>query len=71
MRVLKTFEEFIKMREVIKRTPDLARADSLTQEAKKRKKFLAEMQDKIKLSDENANYFIEHAYDILMGLIRA
>ena len=71
MRPLKTFDEFLEKGIMKKRTPDLARANSLLKEAKKRKKFLHELFKKIGLNDENANYFVENSYDTLIGLIRA
>jgi hypothetical protein len=43
----------------------------LIKETERRKAFLRELQSKITLSDENANYFIENSYDILIELIRA
>ena len=71
MRPLKDFDEFLKEGVVRKRTPDMPRARSLIEEAEKRNKFLNEILNKIGLSDENANYFIENSYDILIELIRA
>ena len=71
MRPLKTFDEFLEKGIMKKRTPDIARANSLLKEAKKRKKFLHELFKKIGLNDENANYFVENSYDTLIELIRA
>ena len=71
MRALKSFKEFIKIGIMRRRTPDFLRADSLLDEAEKRKKFIDEMSSKIGLNDENANYFIENSYDTLIELIRA
>ena len=71
MRPLKDFDEFLKEGVVRKRTPDIPRARSLIEEAEKRNKFLNEILNKIGLLDENANYFIENSYDILIELIRA
>jgi len=71
MRPLKDFDEFLKESVVRKRTPDMPRARSLIEEAEKRNKFLNEILNKIGLLDENANYFIENSYDILIELIRA
>jgi len=71
MRPLKTFEEFLRLGIVRKRTPDIARAKSLIEEAEKRKKFLEEVRLKIRLNNENANYFVESSYDILIEIIRA
>lgn len=71
MKPLKQFSEFLEEGIIRKKTPDLVRANSLVNEAEKRKRFLSEMNDKIGVSDENANYFIENVYDTLMELIRA
>ncbi len=70
-RLLKAFEEFLKSGIVKRRSPDILRARSLLDEAEKRWNFLVELKKKIGLSDENANYFIEPSYDILISLIRA
>lgn len=71
MKPLKEFDEFIKLGIMRKRTPDISRARSLINESEKRKKFLEEMSNKIQISDDNANYFIENSYDTLIELIRA
>lgn len=71
MRPLKTFEEFLASGTVRKRTPDLRRSLSLSNESESRKLFLGELGEKIGLSERNANYFIEVAYDVLIVLIRA
>ena len=71
MRILKPFEEFIEAGIVKKRIPDISRAKSLLEESEKRHEFLNEITTKIGLSDKNANYFIESAYDILISLLRA
>lgn len=71
MKPLKEFQEFMDLGIVRKRIKDLPRARSLLEESEKRKKFLYEVSDKINISDENANYFIENCYDILIELMRA
>jgi len=71
MRPLRKFEEFLEGDIIKRKTPDISRAKSLIKEAEKRKKFLNEMHKKIKVSDENANYFIENVYDVIIELIRA
>ncbi len=67
----RSFEEFLKEGAVKRHRPDLPRARSLLEEAGNRKVFLMEMLNKIKISDSNANYFVETVYDILMESIRA
>lgn len=71
MRPLKDFDEFIKKGIIQKRMPDISRAKDLIKEAEKREKFVKQLLKKIGISNENANYFIENSYDILMELIRA
>lgn len=71
MKPLKKFEEFLEKGIVNKRTPDILRAKSLIKEVENRTKFIKEAQEKIKISEQNANYFIENAYDVLIELIRA
>lgn len=71
MRPLKNFEEFMSDGTVRKISPDIPRAKSLVEEAERRRGFLNEVLEKIRMGDENANYFIESSYDILISLLRA
>lgn len=71
MKPLKNFEGFLSDGTVRKTSPDTLRAKSLVEEAERRNKFLGELLEKIRMDDENANYFIESSYDILISLIRA
>jgi hypothetical protein len=71
MRALRDFSEFVKTGIMRKRRPDPARSKSLVSEADKRRAFLTELRGKIPISEENANYFVEGAYDVLISLIRA
>ena len=71
MRLLRNFDEYVIDGVVKKRTPDIGRARSLIEQTENRSKFLAEMSEKIGLTDENANYFIEYSYDVLIELVRA
>jgi len=65
------FKEFLDKNIIIKRKPDLHRADYLFHESEKRNNFLNDMKSKIGLSESNANYFIENVYAALIELIRA
>lgn len=71
MRLLRTFEEFMQNGTVTKTSPNMPRAKSLVSEAGSRRKFLREMLSKIGMRDDNANYFVESSYDILISLLRA
>lgn len=64
------FEEFVKNGIILRVTPNRLRADSLIEEAEKRRKFVKELLEKVKITDENANYYIESAYDAIMELLR-
>ncbi|MBW2976337.1 hypothetical protein KY347_02720 [Candidatus Woesearchaeota archaeon] len=68
---LRQFEEFVERGVVARKTPDILRADSLVKEAEKRRRFIKELLEKIKISDENANYYVESSYDAVMELLRA
>lgn len=67
----KSFDEFLNNGIVKKRTPDVFRAKSLIEEAEKRKKFLDNLVSALSISDENANYFIENSYEVIIELLRA
>lgn len=71
MKPLRKFEEFLKEGIVKRQRVDISRAVSLVQEAEKRKCFLTDALNKLGITDHNANYFIENAYDTMMELIRA
>src|SRR3989344_6075706 len=71
MRVVKSFEEFIEDGTVKKITADRERAKSLVLEAERKYSSLQEIIQKIKISNDNANDYIEYCYNIVMFLIRA
>ena len=71
MRPLRDFEEFLREGIVKIKVPDIARATSLIKESEKRKMFIDEMHTKLKVTNENADYFVENAYDVLIGMIWA
>jgi len=71
MKLMKSFEEFIRMRIVKKQTPDIPRARFLVKESENSYNNLLEMIDKLNINDNNANIFVKSCYDILMELIRA
>ena len=71
MRPIKSFESFIEDGTVRRIRPDKNRASFLRKEAEKRKIFLGELQEKIGVREDNANYIIENCYDILFEMLRA
>ena len=71
MRALRPFNDFVKSGTIRKRRPDAARSKALISEAEQRCTFLKELKQKIPISEHNANYFVEGAYDVLISLIRA
>lgn len=68
---MRPFASFVRDGIVRQRHTDSTRAAALREEAEKRRLFLQKMVQKIPIDDENANYFIETAYDIMMELIRS
>lgn len=71
MKPLKQFDEFLKKGIVKKRSKNISRANYLIEESERRNAFLDDLNEKIGLSDANANYFIENIYDVLISLDRA
>lgn len=68
---LKDFNEF-KDNGIVKTIkPNFSRAKSLIEDSINRENFVREMMDKLGISDKNANYYVENAYDVLIELIRA
>lgn len=67
----KSFEEYLLENIARKITSNKERANSLIEDSDKREEFLKEAISKIEITDNNANYFIEEVYDILISLIRA
>ena len=68
---MRPFAEFRREGVVRKHHPELSKARSLVAEAEMRYAFLRDLQRNVKVTDLNANYFSETAYDILLELLRA
>lgn len=71
MKQLLTFEEFLKMGVIVKRTPELSRSSFLIKEAERKNKSLNWTISKIGITELNAHEIIEYGYDILIYLLRA
>lgn len=71
MKPLRHFNEFLEQGAVKMITPDFNRAGSLAEDAEKRRAFLEKIERGIGVTDDNANYFVEAAYDVLLPLMRA
>lgn len=69
--MIKTFEEYQKEGIATKVKINRQRAKSLILESERRVHSLNERQEKIGISNENANDYVEYCYDIMMFLIRA
>ncbi len=67
---MKTFEEYLDEGTAKKQSPDISRANALRKEAETSYTVLSEFIEKIGAKDENANYIIKNAYDIIMEIIR-
>ncbi len=71
MMPLKKFDEYVEEGTARKQSPDKFRSKSLIVESEDSYKILLSFIEKMKLDDNNANYVIKNAYDIIMELIRA
>ena len=63
---MKSYKEFFDNGILRKASKDLNRANSLIEDSEKRSKFLVELLKSISITEDNANYIIENAYDIMM-----
>ena len=68
---IKKFNEYLVLGIVKKRTPDLERAESLINEAKKKKDFIELVILKIPEKQLSANFIVDSCYDVLIETIRA
>lgn len=68
---MREFEDYLKEGIVKKQSPDISRAKSLMKESENSYNIFKQFIEKITLTDENANYVIKNAYDIIMEIIRA
>jgi hypothetical protein len=68
---MKEFEEYLQEGVVRRISKDVNRARFLLEESEKREDFIKVMVENIKISEENANYFVENCYNVISELIRA
>jgi hypothetical protein len=68
---VKLFEEYLEDGIAKTQSPDFSRAKSLQKEAEQSRQILEQFIDKIGVNDNNANYIIKNAYDIILELVRA
>ena len=71
MRIVKSFEEFIKEGIVKKVSPDRQRAENLFLESERKFILLQKTIKNMMIDDHNANDYVEYCYNILLFLIRA
>ena len=71
MRIVKSFEEFIKEGIVKKVSPDRQRAENLFLESERKFSLLQKTIKNMMIDDNNANDYVEYCYNILLFLIRA
>ncbi len=71
MTALKTFDEYLEEGAAKKQSPDKLRAKSLIEESKDSYETILSSVEKMGLNDNNANYIIKNAYDVIMELVRA
>lgn len=68
---MKNFKEYLAKGIARKVSQNKPRAYSLIEDSEKRENFLNRAIKNINLSNDNANYFIEEVYDILISITRA
>lgn len=71
MKVLKDFKDFLEMKVVVRRSPDVERAKDLILGAEKKLAFFNKLKLKIGLAELDSNYIVDACYDIIFQLIRA
>lgn len=71
MRSLQAFDQYLNEGIAKKVSVDISRASSLILQSEKKYRSLSEMKEKIGVSDDNANDFVEHCYDAIMLRVRA
>src|SRR3989344_6467794 len=71
MKSLKLFEDFVKEGIVKRITQNKERAKSLIIESERKMRSLKKRLEKLGVNNENANYYVEYCYDLIMHLVRA
>ncbi|MDP2749373.1 MAG: hypothetical protein Q8O89_00905 [Nanoarchaeota archaeon] len=71
MKKLGMFEEYRKTGVVKRISVNTQRAKSLVEESERKKNSLQNMLEKLGVTNENANDYVEYCYDIMMHLVRA
>ena len=71
MKAIKPFHDFITRGIVKVQSPDKSRAAFLEKEAEQSYTYLLELLTKIGITNQNANNYVKHCYDIIMESIRA
>jgi uncharacterized protein (UPF0332 family) len=71
MRILKSFEEYLKEGIVKTTTINIERAKSLIEQSERKLRSLNDNLKKVGINNDNANDYIEHCYDALLFLVRA
>jgi len=71
MRLVRQFREYVADGAVRRVSADAERSKSLLAESERRMRSLKEKIEKLGVSDENANDYVEYCYDLLMHAVRA
>ena len=71
MKIVKSFEEYIKEGIVRKVSENKNRAESIINEADRKMRTLMLNLEKVGIINDNASDYVEHCYDILMLTLRA
>lgn len=68
---MKDFKEYLQKNIVRTISPDKLRAGDLLESSNKRDEFLGTINKNVAINENNASFFIEQVYDVLIELIRA
>ena len=71
MKVIRKFDEFVREGIVKQVTEDKNRANNFITESERKYLSLKVMSEKLGITNENANDYVEYCYDIFMHLVRA
>ncbi len=71
MKIVRSFEEFIKEGIIKKISPDRQRAENLFLESERKFSLLQKTIKNMGIDDNNANDYVEYCYNIIMFLLRA
>lgn len=71
MKNVRSFEDFLNARIILRRSPNIERAKDLMLESERKLNFFEKLESKLGFSELDPNYVVDTCYDIILQLIRA